>query len=246
MSRIAVLSDIHGNLPALEAVVADARRRGCTDFINLGDILSGPLWPQETADFLRPLNWPTISGNHERQLLTQRPDEMGASDVHADKVIGEVERAWIGAMPSALALSADIFLCHGTVESDLRYLLHDVDEQGVHDASAGDILLRLAGRAEMLVLCGHTHTARCVALPNGQRVANPGSVGLQAYDWDQPFYHIMESGTPDARYAIVDRDNLDVELLSVAYDHELAARKAENEGFDDWAHALRTGRMRCD
>ena len=244
MSRIAVLSDIHGNLPALEAVVADARRRGCTDFINLGDILSGPLWPQETAEFLRPLNWPTISGNHERQLLTQRPDEMGASDAYADKVIGEVERAWIGAMPSALALSADIFLCHGTVESDLCYLLHDVDQQGVRDASTGDILSRLSGRAEMLVLCGHTHTARCVALPDGQRVANPGSVGLQAYDWDQPFYHVMESGTPDARYAIVDEDNLEVELLTVAYDHELAARKAESEGFDSWAHALRTGRMR--
>jgi len=70
MARIAILSDIHGNLPALEAVVADAETRGCTQFLNLGDILSGPLWPAETADWLMPRGWPTIAGNHERQVLT--------------------------------------------------------------------------------------------------------------------------------------------------------------------------------
>src|SRR5690606_18348630 len=70
MTRIAVLSDIHGNLPALEAVVADAEARGCTAFANLGDILSGPLWPFETAEYLMARQWPTIAGNHERQVLT--------------------------------------------------------------------------------------------------------------------------------------------------------------------------------
>lgn len=49
MTRIAIISDIHGDLAALEAVVADAETRGCTGFANLGDILSGPLWPRETA-----------------------------------------------------------------------------------------------------------------------------------------------------------------------------------------------------
>ena len=49
---IAVLSDIHGNLPALEAVAADARAAGAARFVNLGDSLSGPLWPAETADLL--------------------------------------------------------------------------------------------------------------------------------------------------------------------------------------------------
>ena len=45
MTRIAVLTDIHGNLPALEAVIADAEAQGCAGFVNLGDSLSGPLWP---------------------------------------------------------------------------------------------------------------------------------------------------------------------------------------------------------
>ena len=64
---IAVFSDIHGNLPALEACHADALARGCTQFLNLGDILSGPLWPRETADWLLHREWPTISGNHDRR-----------------------------------------------------------------------------------------------------------------------------------------------------------------------------------
>src|SRR6266704_67511 len=80
--KLAVLSDIHGNLPALEAVVADAEGRGCTAFVNLCDILSGPLWPCETADSLMPRGWSTISGNHERQLLTLSPERMNLSDRH--------------------------------------------------------------------------------------------------------------------------------------------------------------------
>ena len=70
---IAVFSDIHGNLPALEACHADAVARGCTAFLNLGDIVSGPLWPRETADWLMRQDWPTIAGNHERQLLSDDP-----------------------------------------------------------------------------------------------------------------------------------------------------------------------------
>lgn len=243
MSRIAVLSDIHGNLPALEAVVDDAKRRGCDQFINLGDILSGPLWPEETAAFLRPLDWPTLAGNHERQLLEQVPEEMGASDAYADSVIGEDERAWLRTLPPVLAWHPDIFLCHGTPDSDLRYLLHDVDGSGASDSVPETIAARIGGRPEQLILCGHSHSPRCVKLPSGQVAANPGSVGLPAYDWDWPHFHKMETGTSDARYAIVDGETLKVELLAIVYDYEPAARKAEAQGRADWAVALRTGRV---
>lgn len=242
MSRIAVLSDIHGNLPALEAVVDDAHRRGCDTFINLGDIVSGPLWPVETAAFLRPLAWPTIAGNHERQLLTQTREEMGTSDRYADRVIGETEREWLRTLPPVLAWRPDIFLCHGTLDSDLDYMLHDVSEADVRDATPDAVAARVAGRGERLILCGHTHIPRRVTLPGGRTVANPGSVGLPAYDWDRPHYHVMETGTPAARYAIVDGGTLAVDLIAVDYDHENAARKADAEGRGDWAVALRTGR----
>ena len=68
--KVAAISDIHGNLPALDAVLADIATQSVDVIVNLGDILSGPLWGAATADRLMPLELPTIAGNHERQLLT--------------------------------------------------------------------------------------------------------------------------------------------------------------------------------
>lgn len=79
MNHVALLADIHGNLPALQAVIADIRERGIARVANLGDCLSGPLWPQETAALLMQEKWATIAGNHERQLLTLVPGAMGAT-----------------------------------------------------------------------------------------------------------------------------------------------------------------------
>jgi diadenosine tetraphosphatase ApaH/serine/threonine PP2A family protein phosphatase len=123
-------------------------------------------------------------------------------------------------------------------------MLHDVGEAAVNDTPPDAVAARVAGRSERLILCGHTHVPLQVKLPDGRTVANPGSVGLPAYDWDRPHYHVMESGSPAARYAVVDGDTLDVDLIAVAYDHEAAAQKAEAEGRSDWAIALRTGRAR--
>ena len=70
--KIAIISDIHGNLLALQAVLADITRQGVDQTVNLGDSLSGPLQPAETADLLMAQGFPTIKGNHERQLLAAR------------------------------------------------------------------------------------------------------------------------------------------------------------------------------
>ena len=67
--KIAVISDIHGNIAALNAVLADASMQGVDQIVNLGDILSGSLFPAETADLLMAMALPTIRGNHERQVL---------------------------------------------------------------------------------------------------------------------------------------------------------------------------------
>ncbi|CAN7412416.1 metallophosphoesterase [Phenylobacterium sp. LjRoot219] len=64
--RFAAVSDIHGNLPALEAVIADIGAQGVTEVVNLGDSLSGPLWPVETAGRLIALGWPSLAGNPSR------------------------------------------------------------------------------------------------------------------------------------------------------------------------------------
>src|SRR5436309_2070120 len=162
--KLAVLSDIHGNRPALEAVVADAEALGCTAFINLGDILSGPLWPRETADYLMPRGWTTISGNHERQLLTLPTERMNLSDRHAAARIDEHHRDWLRSLPATMELSDSIFLCHGTPVSDLIYFLHEVEQDGVRDATLDEVSARAGERTEDLILCGHTHLPRIVAL----------------------------------------------------------------------------------
>ncbi len=216
--RIAALSDIHGNLPALEAVLADARRRGCERIVNLGDILSGPLWPAETADLLMPLDLPTIRGNHERQLLKQPPERMGASDRHAHSRLDAGHRAWLGALPATAWLDDEVFLCHGTPGDDLEYFLEDVDEAGAHIASVERIRQRLGDVRARVVLCGHTHTQRILRLDDGRLVVNPGSVGLQAFEWDRPVPHTMQMHTPHARYAVLERSAGDwsVDLVSLA------------------------------
>ena len=241
MTHLAILSDIHGNLPALEAVIADATAQGCTTFVNLGDTLSGPLWPAETADFLMARDWPTIAGNHERQLLTLPRERMGASDLFTRDRLSETQLAWLAAQPPTRELTPDIFLCHGTPLSDIVHYLFTVEPAGIRAATDAEVAARTGVRAEALILCGHTHLPGECRLGDGRRVANPGSVGLQAFHDDHPCAYTVENGDPRARYAIVDGDA--VTFRQVDYDHDAAAAKAARDGRPDWALGLSTGRM---
>lgn len=241
MSRIAVLTDIHGNLPALQAVIADAQAQGCGAFVNLGDLLSGPLWPAETADRLIALDWPTIAGNHERQLLTIDRARMGASDAFARDTLSERHLQWLAALPPTLHLSPDVLLCHGTPTNDLEHFLYTVEGGHAREATDAELRERAGDRNGSLILCGHTHLPRVARLADGRTIANPGSVGLQAYDDDHPMPYRVEMGDPLARYAIV--EGTEVTLRSIGYDHEAAARRADANGSAGWAVALRTGRM---
>jgi predicted phosphodiesterase len=252
MDRIAALSDVHGNLPALEAVLDDIAREGVDATLNLGDILSGPLWPAQTADRLMALHLPTIAGNHERQLLSGR--RLSASDAHTAARLSDTHRAWLAALPATLHPAPDVACCHGTPTSDLIYLLETVTDDldrtagrpGIRAATAAEVTQRLAGfGAGGLVLCGHSHVPRMLQLDDGTLVVNPGSVGLPAYDDGHPHPHVVETGTPHARYALLTRRaaGWQVELRAVPYDHATAARQAEANGRGDWADAMRTGRV---
>ncbi|WP_422058089.1 metallophosphoesterase family protein [Sphingomonas sp.] len=240
---IAVLSDIHGNLPALEAVIADAHAAGATRFVNLGDSLSGPLWPAETAALLMQLDWPTIAGNHERQLLTDAPERMNASDRFARATLDDAQLCWLAAQPATLSIDG-IRLVHGTRRSDVEQLLETVEPTGLRAATDTEIATRLGEEVALLTLCGHSHLPAVRTLGDGRTVANPGSVGLQAYREDLPYPHAAQTGDPRARYALV-RDH-QVQLRAVAYDHARAAEKAEREGRPDWTTALRTGMAPTD
>lgn len=243
--RIAVMSDIHGNLWALDAVLADIARRNADVTVNLGDILSGPLLPAETAERLMALGLPTIRGNHERQVLEHDPARMGASDLWAHEHIAPAQREWIASLPASMRLQDDVLMVHGTPGSDLVYWMETVDPAGQRMATYAEVLERAGDAQASLILCGHTHVPRSVLLDDGRLIVNPGSVGLQAYDDDLPYPHKAENGSPHARYAIVERtaSGWTVEQYAVNYDWKAAAEVAQRHGRPDWAFALRTGRM---
>jgi predicted phosphodiesterase len=249
--RWAVLSDIHGNLPALEAVIAEFTAEGITQVVQLGDALSGPLWPAETADRLIALGWPAIAGNHERQVLTIPRERQGASDAFAAERLNDAQREWLRSLPPTCWLSPEIFCCHGTPGSDLVYFLEtvipgcDVDgSNGIRPATAAELRERLGDARAPVVLCGHTHVPR-IATVEGCLAVNPGSVGLQAFDDDHGHPHRVENGSPLARWAVIERGprGWGASLRATPYDHEPVAQQAQRNGRGDWADALRSGRV---
>jgi putative phosphoesterase len=243
--RIAIVTDIHGNLPALEAVVKDIGRRGVDAVVNLGDSLSGPLLPLETAQFLMDQDWVHLAGNHERQLLAPAPCRRGASDAFAHAQLSAKEFAWLASLRPSVQYSQELFLCHGTPRSDVEYFLETVEPTHVRAATLTEVDARLGEVSAELIACGHTHVPRSVRASTGQLIVNPGSVGLQAYRDTHPYPHDMETGSPDARYAIVERraNSWISTLISVPYSYREMAKLALARQRPDWARALSSGRM---
>lgn len=93
-------------------------------------------------------------------------------------------------------------MCHGTPASDPVYFLEQVDVLGSHLAKVAYVEAHAASVERSLIICGHSHKPRTYAISGGRLVVNPGGVGLQAYDDDQPYFHTIENGSPHARYAI--------------------------------------------
>jgi putative phosphoesterase len=245
--KIAAISDIHGNLGALDAVLADIDRRGVDMIVNLGDILSGPLLPRQTADRLMSLDLPTIRGNHERQLLAADREAMGLSDRHAAESITGPQREWLSKLPATMWAADDVFLCHATPESDVECFLENIRDGELIPAAPREIEARAQACAASLIFCGHTHIPRVAQLADGRVIVNPGSVGIQAYEGHHPIPHIVEIGSPHARYALVEAstDGWITELIAVPYDWEAAARIAEQRARPEWVRALRTGFVRA-
>jgi diadenosine tetraphosphatase ApaH/serine/threonine PP2A family protein phosphatase len=103
-----------------------------------------------------------------------------------------------------------------------------------------------AGISQSLILCAHTHIARAVRLGDGRQVVNPGSVGGPGFSYHVPFPHVIEAGTPDARYAILEliSGSWSVTFRHVPYDNAAMSALARQNGDPEFASALATGRVR--
>lgn len=242
--RLAAIADIHGNAYALMDVLADIDSVGVDFVVNLGDFFSGPVAAGKTAEILMQRDFVSVRGNHDRYLIEQDRVDMGPSDRVAFDELSRAHLEWIAGLPPTRTLQDDIFLCHGSPKSDTTYWLERVDDDGtVRQASLAETAREAEGVGASLILCAHTHIPRCVRLPDGRTMVNPGSVGCPAYDDDAPVYHHMQTGTPNASYALVERQDTEwsVTFRSVPYDHNRASTCAAKNGRDDWARSLATG-----
>lgn len=242
--RLAVLSDIHGNVWALEAVLADLRRRGVDEIVDLGDVLYGPLDPAGTFELHRSAGITAIRGNQDRVLGEPLPGTPNPTMAFVHESLSMEQLAWAAGLPVRLERH-DLLFCHGTPAHDDVYLLESVSAAGVSLKPEEEIAALLGPEPAMITFCGHSHVPRIVAV--GDRlVINPGSVGLPAYDHDEPFPHVMESGSPHARYVVITRasEGWALDQIFVPYPWQKAAARARRNGRPDWAEWIATGRAR--
>ncbi|MGO4853214.1 metallophosphoesterase family protein [Phaeovulum sp. W22_SRMD_FR3] len=245
MRTLAVLADIHGNADALRAVLADMAAQGVTDCVNLGDCFSGPLAAAETWEILRDWPMPTVRGNHDRYLLEQDRAVMGPSDAVARDELPPEALDWLATLPPVCEVGG-LYLCHATPRADDRYWMEAVTAGGaVVLRGAAAIAREAAGIAAPVLLCGHSHLPRLMRLPGGQMLLNPGSVGCPAYEDSTPVPHLVETGAPEARYALLQEapEGWRARFRAVAYDPARMIARAERQGRMDWARALACGRV---
>jgi predicted phosphodiesterase len=248
LERLGVIADVHGNALALDAVLQHARHLGVERFVDLGDTLYGPLRPLRAYRLFQSV--PIIAGvagNQDRKILEASQEELAANRILAfvNDDLGAEPMAWLRALPPTAVVHGELFLCHGTPASDTTYLLEDVSSGHPVVRPEAQIVELLGEVREPVILCGHSHIPRMVQLSSGQMIVNPGSVGLPAYDDDEPVKHSMETYSPHASYAILEKGpgGWSVALHRVVYDWNEAARQARSIGADDWAGGIATGRM---
>ena len=219
--RIAAIYDVHGNLPALDAVLADVEREDVDLIVGGGDVVSGPM-PAETLERLLDLG-PRVRllrGNADREVVARAgraaepgEDVWSARDRWAAGLLTAPQLELLAGLPASFALDVDGLgptrFCHGTPRSDEEIVTRATPEGLLREA--------LAGVAESTVVAGHTH-AQVDRRVGGARFVNAGSVGM-------PY-----EGEPGAYWALLGPD---VEHRRTPYDLAAALDRFRETGFPD-------------
>ena len=222
--RLAVISDIHANFPALLAVVEDLKRVAPDEIIVAGDFINRGPMPRETLSFLRDAGWPLLRGNHEDYVIAQlqpheeqdaranpiwKPAQWTASQIRQSDGHGDA----LQTLPlTTTRENGDILIVHGTPQKN---------SDGIFEKTTDDELREMLGQhPPRVLLCAHTHAAlvRTVA---DTLIMNVGATGL-------PF-----NGDPRAQYGVLTQHNgvYEAELRQVEYSREETYRAFETGGF---------------
>jgi predicted phosphodiesterase len=217
---LALLYDIHGNLPALEAVLDDAATRDVDGWLVGGDIAPFGAWPAQTVVRLRELDGATwIRGNTERWLVEPLPaDHPMAGAVQACREeLGDALADELGALPESARIDEATMAWHGSPVSDMRSFEPEPGEDE-------DELLE--GVNDRRLVFGHTHLQFRRTARDGIELLNPGSIGMP-FDRDHR-----------AAYALLGDDG-GVELRRVEYDWRASAQAVRDRyGDADWVRTV--------
>ena len=236
--KLALISDLHGNLVALDAVLADAERLAVDRIVCLGDVATLGPRPHEVLARLRALGCACIEGNHDAFLLdaalihsyTETPIVVDAVDwCRAQMTAGELDFVRSFRRELVVPLGGDATVCcyHGTPRSHMEDLLPSAPAAVVDEL--------LDGRQATVMAGGHTHL-QMLRQHRGTLVVNPGSVGM-------PFVEEPAGGAPQimahAEYAVVDADSagaVEVRLRRVPLDRRALREQAASCDFPlrDW------------
>jgi putative phosphoesterase len=239
MSELALVSDIHGNGVALDAVLADLARRGVEEIVCLGDLAAGGPQPHEVIATVRELGCPVVRGNADRWLLEGLPPGRSAETRRLGNVVAWARARlapddvdYLAALPQTLSIGAadgpSLFCFHGSPRSDVESLLATTPEHELDD---------IFGAAEASVLMGgHTHLQLLRPHRDGLLV-NPGSVGL-------PLGSLTSSPTAPplpawAEYALVQDDGgLGISFRRLPVDVDAVAAATASMPCPTWAADL--------
>lgn len=205
MKKIAFISDIHSNLPALEATLEDIKSRGVEDIYCLGDLVGYHCFPNEVIELLKKEGVISIKGNHDDAIVMENFDREREADFplywNSDNLT-EVNREYLSELPLNMTIEAEgvsIKIVHGSPASLIEYIREGSPEADQYITEMDTDIL----------ICGHTHIPYIVK-KNGKTLLNSGSVGKPKF------------GKPEASYTLltVDKGSYKPETISLPYDVE--------------------------
>lgn len=213
--RIAVIADVHGNLPALRAVLAELDREPVDAIVVAGDVVAGA-YPREALELLaarpEPTHW--LRGNSEREAVAAydgAPTSDDAPGRAAAWSANGLDQRWRDALASwPISLELDgVRFCHGSPRRDDEILTRATPDDALTEA--------LENVAESLVVGGHTHQQMVRGLPNGVTYANAGSVGMPYEGHAGAFWMVIANGRPEPRETPYDLDAAAEELRASSF-----------------------------